>query len=85
MPNTKLNNAYVQTIFTKNIFGQFQRPVSQFLSHLIERHLEVDAGQVHHHGHGEAVRVRVEIGSQRHHHPTVNHVPGNKLASSKLR
>merc|ERR1712181_161539 len=33
---------------------------------LIERHLEVDTGQVHGHGHGEAVRVGVEIGSQRH-------------------
>ena len=33
---------------------------------------------MHGHGHGEAVRVGVEIGSQRHHHPTVDHISGEK-------
>ena len=48
-------------------------------SDLVEGHLEVDTGQVHHHGHGEAVRVGVEVGSQGHHHPTVDHVPGGEV------
>ena len=65
---------YISQQFSECIFPD----ISHSNFYLIERHPKVDTGQVHDHGHGKTVSVWVEIGSKRHHHATVYHVPGGK-------
>ena len=41
---------------------------------LRQAHPQVDAGQVHHHRHGQAVRVRVEVRAERNNHPVTKNL-----------